>query len=70
MLFAEAATASTSNFNAFDIFVILFTILIFIGVVRLLRAPKKNLFAIGFAVVSLLVFLMTDYAMITGWFGE
>ena len=31
MLLAEAATASTSNFNAFDIFVILFTILIFIG---------------------------------------
>lgn len=69
MLFAEAATASTSNFNAFDIFVILFTIIIFIGMVRLLRAPQKNLFAIGFAVVSLLVFLMTDYAMIKNWFS-
>ncbi|CAH1223512.1 MULTISPECIES: hypothetical protein [Paenibacillus] len=70
MLLAEAATASTSNFNAFDIFVLLFTVIILIGLIRLLRAPKKNVFAIGFAVVSLLVFLMTDYAMITGWFGS
>lgn len=70
MLLSEAATASTSNFNAFDIFVLLFTVIILIGLIRLLRAPKKNVFAIGFAVVSLLVFLMTDYAMITGWFGS
>ncbi|GIP42118.1 hypothetical protein J45TS6_05770 [Paenibacillus sp. J45TS6] len=66
MLLAEAASATT-KFNGFDIFVILFTIIIFIGLVRLVKAPKKNLFAIGFTIVSLLVFLITDYAMIKNW---
>ncbi|MBD7968907.1 hypothetical protein [Paenibacillus gallinarum] len=66
MLLAEAASATT-KFNGFDIFVILFTIIIFIGLVRLVKAPKKNLFAIGFTIVSLLVFLITDYAMIKHW---
>ncbi|WIV18863.1 MULTISPECIES: hypothetical protein [Paenibacillus] len=66
MLLAEAASATT-KFNGFDIFVILFTIIISIGLVRLVKAPKKNLFAIGFTIVSLLVFLITDYAMIKNW---
>lgn len=66
MLLAEAAGATT-KFNGFDIFVILFTIVILIGLVRLVKAPKKNLFAIGFTIVSLLVFLITDYAMIKNW---
>lgn len=66
MLLAEAAGEAT-KFNGFDIFVILFTIVILIGLVRLIKAPKKNLFAIGFTIVSLLVFLLTDYAMIKNW---
>ncbi|MBD3920858.1 hypothetical protein H8B09_18975 [Paenibacillus sp. PR3] len=62
---AKAAT-STSNINTFDWFMLAFTILIAIGFVRLLMArPKKNVFAIGFAFVSLAVFLFSDYVMIT-----
>ncbi|WP_059049943.1 hypothetical protein [Paenibacillus senegalimassiliensis] len=65
-----AAGASAATFNGFDIFMILFTIIIFIGVVRLLmERPKKNLFAIGFGIISLLVFLASDAVMIKSWFG-
>lgn len=68
MLFATAG-ASAATFNGFDIFMILFTIIIFIGVVRLLmERPKKNLFAIGFGIISLLVFLASDAVMIKSWF--
>ncbi|MFD1903697.1 hypothetical protein ACFSQ7_05560 [Paenibacillus rhizoplanae] len=48
MLLAEAAAQEPSKFHTFDAFMIVFTILILIGVVRLLRAPQKNKFAIGF----------------------
>ncbi|MGF7049247.1 hypothetical protein J2T13_003757 [Paenibacillus sp. DS2015] len=70
MFLAEAETVAvetTSNFNTFDIFMIAFTVLILIGLIRLLAEPIKNKFAIGFTVVSLLVFLYSDYAMILGW---
>lgn len=67
MLLAEAAVQEASKFNTFDVFMILFTILIFMGVVRLLKAPQKNKFAIAFGVVSLLVFLVSDYAMVMHW---
>ncbi|MFC6648281.1 hypothetical protein ACFTAO_43005 [Paenibacillus rhizoplanae] len=69
MLLAEAAAQEPSKFHTFDAFMIVFTILILIGVVRLLRAPQKNKFAIGFGVVSLLVFVVSDYAMIVNWFS-
>ncbi|WP_340026078.1 hypothetical protein MHI24_13420 [Paenibacillus sp. FSL K6-1096] len=69
MLLAEAAASEPSKFHTFDVFMILFTILILVGVVRLLRAPQKNKFAIGFGVVSLLVFVVSDYAMIMNWFS-
>lgn len=60
---------TTTTFNMFDIFMILFTVLILIGVFRLVKAREKNLFAIGFGIVSLLVFLASDYAMIKAWFS-
>lgn len=64
-LAAEEAAQSTSNINTFDWFMLAFTILILIGFVRLLKAgPKKNVFAIGFTAVSLLLFLYIDYIMI------
>ncbi|WP_042204529.1 hypothetical protein [Paenibacillus camerounensis] len=69
MLLAEAAVQEPSKFHTFDLFMIAFTILIFIGVIRLLRAPQKNKFAIAFGVVSLLVFAVSDYAMIVNWFS-
>lgn len=71
MLLAEGAatTTSTSHFAGFDVFVILFTILILIGIIRSAAAPKKNKFAIGFGVVSLIVFLIMDVVMVMNWFG-
>ena len=71
MLFAaedEAATGETSFF-AFDIIMILFTIVIAIGLIRLLKAPKRNLFAIGFTGFCLAVFLVADLLMVLNWLG-
>lgn len=67
MLFAEAAAATTSTYTSFDIYVLLFTVIIAIAVIRQLLNPRRNLFALGFAVVSLLVFGFMDYVMISGW---
>jgi hypothetical protein len=68
MFLAEQATEAASSFAIFDIFMVLFTILIGIGLVRLLlQRPRKNLFAIGFAVVALIIFLVADAKMISGW---
>lgn len=67
MFLAQAAEPS-STFAAFDIFMLIFTILIAAGLVRLvMQRPRKNLFAIGFATVALLIFLLADYKMISGW---
>lgn len=67
MFLAEEAAQTASRFNTFDIFNILFTIIIAIGLLRLLAAPKKNKFAIAFAAVSLLVFAIVDVIMIKFW---
>lgn len=66
MLFAEEAAATTSTYTSFDIYVLIFTVILAIAVIRQLIS-QKNLFALGFAVVSLLVFGLMDYVMITGW---
>ncbi|TBL73043.1 hypothetical protein [Paenibacillus thalictri] len=66
MFLAEGAAAA-SNFNGFDVFVILFTIIIAIGVIRLFAAKKRNPFAIGFGLVSLVVFLVMDVVMFMHW---
>ncbi len=64
MFLAEEA-AKTSSFDPFDILMLVFTVLIFIGFVRLLmQRPRKNIFAIGFTAVSLALFLYVDYIMI------
>jgi hypothetical protein len=67
MILAAEEAASTSNFTGFDPFVIIFTILIAIGLFRIIRSPRRNPFAIAFASVSLLVFLIMDVVMISGW---
>jgi hypothetical protein len=69
MYLAAEATESASTFSGFDIFMVLFTILIAAGVLGELKKSKKNLFAIGFGTVSLLVFLVADAIMVKGWFG-
>jgi hypothetical protein len=66
---AEAEVVEVSKFSGFDLFIIAFTILIAIGVYRSLRAPKKNLFAIGFGGISLLTFLIMDVVMVMNWLG-
>lgn len=66
MLLAEAA-ATTSTYTSFDIYVLIFTVVIAIAVIRQLINPRRNLFALGFAVVSLIVFGIMDYVMISGW---
>lgn len=64
----EAAAASTGVFNVFDIFVLAFTLLIVIAIIRSVLAKQKNFFAIGFGLISLAVFAMMDVVMIRGWF--
>ncbi|MDB5052168.1 MAG: hypothetical protein JWM44_218 [Bacilli bacterium] len=57
------------TFDYFDLFVIAFTILIAIGVIRSLLAKEQNKVAIGFGGVSLLVFLFMDVIMVQHWFS-
>ncbi|AZN38470.1 hypothetical protein [Paenibacillus albus] len=65
MFLAEQAANTLTKFDPMDIMMLLFTIVIFIGLVRLIMArPKKNVFAIGFTAVSLAVFLFANYVMI------
>ncbi|MDG0811943.1 DUF2759 family protein [Cohnella rhizosphaerae] len=68
MFLAENAAESASTFAVFDIFMVIITVLIVAGLVRLVRQrPNKNIFAIGFTAVSLIVFLIADVKMVSGW---
>jgi hypothetical protein len=55
------------TFDYFDLFVIAFTILLVIAVFRSLKAEQKNMVAIGFGGVSLLVFVIMDIIMVKNW---
>ncbi|MBJ6361960.1 hypothetical protein ACFOQM_11755 [Paenibacillus sp. GCM10012307] len=66
MFFLAEEQAAASTFEPFDIIMLLFTVIIFIGLIRLVMArPRKNLFAIGFTLVALITFLVVDFIMIT-----
>ncbi len=69
MFLVETATeAVVSTYEHFDIFMVIFTVLIAIGLLRLLmQRPRKNVLAIGFSAVALLVFLAADVKMVSGW---
>ncbi|MFK7694720.1 hypothetical protein [Paenibacillus sp. HJGM_3] len=67
MLLAEEAAKTASRFQTFDVFVILFTIVIAVALVRSVTAPIKNKLAIGFAAVALIVFLFMDVLMVKYW---
>ena len=71
MFLAEEAATTSGVIDPFDWFMLAFTVIILIGFVRLLMArPKKNVFAIGFTLVALILFLFIDYVMITEvWMG-
>lgn len=70
MFLAEEVIEESTRFFMFDVFMILFTIVIAIGLFRLVKAPKKNMFAIGFTTVCLLIFLGTDILMVMNWMGR
>ncbi|MGG1518875.1 hypothetical protein ABE504_25925 [Paenibacillus oryzisoli] len=67
MLLAEEAAASTSTFTGFDIYVLIFTLIIAIGVIKQLVSPKRNVFALAWGTVAFLVFAFMDVIMIKGW---
>lgn len=70
MFLAEEVIEESTRFFMFDVFMILFTIVIAIGLFRLVKAPKRNVFAIGFTTVCLLIFLATDALMVMNWMGR
>ncbi|MEY4479844.1 MAG: hypothetical protein RLZZ267_522 [Bacillota bacterium] len=61
---------TTTTFSGFDIFMIVFTVLIAIGLYRLLKFKPLNKFAIGFTAIALAVFLYSDYLMVLNWLGK
>lgn len=69
MFLAEEAAQNVSTFDIFDLFILAFTVVIAIGVIRSLTAREKNKFAIGFGIVALLVFLFMDFVMVRSWLG-
>lgn len=70
MLFLLEQTTNKFNFSPFDVFMILFTILIAAGLVRLIKSPERNKFAIGFTTIALLVFVAIDGLMVLHWFNQ
>jgi hypothetical protein len=65
MFLAAETTEVVKGFEPFDFFMLVLTVIIAIGFVRLVMArPRKNLFAIGFTFVALALFLFIDYVMI------
>ena len=69
LLAEEVVEESTKSFATFDVFMIVFTILIAAGVYRIAKAEKRNMFALGFATICLLTFLAIDFLMVLSWFG-
>jgi len=64
------AEGTSTGIDPFDWFMLAFTVIIAIGLVRLVKQEKKNMFAIGFAGVALLMFLFIDFVMIKeSWLG-
>ena len=69
MFVAEAANQSAGTFDPFDIFMIVFTVIIAWALYRLVKSPNRNVFALGFTTVCLLVFLVADALMVMSWMG-
>lgn len=67
-MFLSEAAATT--FSGFDIFMVVFTVLIAIGLLRLLKIKPLNKFAVGFTAIALVVFLYSDYLMVLNWLGK
>ncbi|MGZ9586224.1 hypothetical protein [Paenibacillus marinisediminis] len=67
MFLAEGAAEGQSLFHWFDLIIIAITLILAWAVVRQIKQRPKNLFALGFATVSLLAFLVIDVIMVKGW---
>lgn len=70
MFLAEEAVEKVGQFAYFDLIMILFSVVIAIGFVRLLLARDKNVFAIGFAAVCFGVFGFMDVLIVLAWTGN
>lgn len=66
---AEAAEAA-GVFSTFDIFMIVFTIILAFAVYRLAKQKQRNLFALGFTSICFLTFLGIDFLMLLSWTGQ
>ncbi|MDP5275927.1 hypothetical protein [Chengkuizengella axinellae] len=69
MFLAEEVVENAGQFAYFDLIMILFSVIVAIGFVRLVLARDKNIFAIGFTSVCLVIFLFTDYLIVRAWLG-
>ncbi len=66
----EAAATSAGTFSTFDIFMIVFTIILALAVFRQVKAKERNMFALVFSSICLLVFLAADFLMVLSWTGQ
>jgi len=64
MFLADTATTTATGFDPFNWFILAFTLILAIGLFRLVTSKQKNKFAIGFCVVALGMFLVMDVAML------
>ena len=67
MFLAEAAAEGESLFQVFDIFMLVITLILGWAVIRQVKQRPRNLFALVFAAISFIVFLIADVIMISGW---
>lgn len=67
MFLAEGAEQTENLFTFFDVFMIAFTFILIWAAICQVKQRPRNPFAIGFAIVSLIVFLIADVKMISGW---
>ncbi|MEB3102377.1 hypothetical protein [Ferviditalea candida] len=68
-MLVAAEAAGASNFQSFDLFMIAFTVVIGIGVLRLMRSPHRTKFSVTLSTIFFLLFLMVDALMIMNWMG-
>lgn len=67
MLWVGAMEQSGSNYQHFDLVIIVFTLIFAWAMWRQVKQRPRNLFSLGFTLVSLLVFLYVDWIMVQGW---
>ncbi|MCR8844839.1 hypothetical protein NQ117_14195 [Paenibacillus sp. SC116] len=64
-----AGEAGKVAFDWFDVFMVAFTLILLWALIRQVKQRPRNLFALGFAAVSLLTFVLADVVMVCGYLG-